>query len=919
MAPSASVPPGGVAAPPSSDSDGADSVPAPPPKRPAEAEPKEMRAAGGEARSRAGGAIGVAPPPFAPPFDDGGWTGDGASDDGTVDESDDDDDLDVTRGDEIRRPGSAEEPARTRDDAFLEAFRDPFPILSPVPPPAAKPPGAGRFAPRFAAFEGGDAASITPPRAPFPPSGARSPRTPADQRTGSRGSGGLGGSGFGSFAARPERQRSWVDPFPTPDASVLSRAGTPCSLRAKADDDDEEDKADDDDGRPKVILNADWDALFRSVPKVPPAEELDDLPVLGDEGEGGAGRGDSCHRNNNNDDDQKTEAGDGRAGREGRGRSESLSQRPCPRIPSSGLLAPECADEKGVEEGEGRGEPRVKKSSSTSDLPLMRRPSWDDLWAAFSSGPDGNDLHVDEGGRKGQRRLGEGRSRRRGANAGGNEGWALDPRGGEGRNAVLRRRRGRRKTSERSSGRWQTLERGATNPADASWRDLITPLAPPPGPSPDGENRGSVGECDNSSRRTECNNPLRHNSSTITNVTGAGLAQEVRKIMVRRERADGTPGAPLSPARVRSLASATELVFSPVHRVRAAARDARRRIREGRDARRRRRLARAAEARPPPRSWWIVVPADHPLKVAWDVMTMVWALLGAYRTHVRIRDRVFDQSPLILLTEIWFTIDILLNFVTEHKTSRGEVLRDGKAVWARYLTTWFVVDILSLVPWERIYVRPVVERIKRRNILQKTFFRSKAVVRVSRVLRGRHIRLFGKVSRQTGTPLRRMVATAVRYVPRYLVFLKNMKGALAVRSLRLVHWLWGIYKKFWVKAKDARRRYVAQRNSRRVARRAYLARRYSFAPGAGGARRRGVFDRFLLGRRAPSGNESDDDSSEDDDDDDDDDEEADESELDGDYESDYSAPVTPLYRAHSEGSPPRRRSFSQNEVYATLR
>ena len=173
--------------------------------------------------------------------------------------------------------------------------------------------------------------------------------------------------------------------------------------------------------------------------------------------------------------------------------------------------------------------------------------------------------------------------------------------------------------------------------------------------------------------------------------------------------------------------------------------------------REKRRLRREARQKHRPTSWWILIPADHPYKIIWDVLTMLWAFLGAYRTHIRIRDRVFDQSPLILLTEIWFTLDIVLNFVTEHKTSKGQVIRDGKTVWARYLTSWFVVDLLSLIPWERIYVRPIVEKMKKRNIFQKTFFRSKAVVRVSRVLRGRHVKLIGRVSKQTGTPLCRII------------------------------------------------------------------------------------------------------------------------------------------------------------------
>jgi len=242
-----------------------------------------------------------------------------------------------------------------------------------------------------------------------------------------------------------------------------------------------------------------------------------------------------------------------------------------------------------------------------------------------------------------------------------------------------------------------------------------------------------------------------------------------------------------------------DLILSPARSAVKLVRNTQQKLRERRERRRLRRLERINN---PPRSWWICIPADHPLKVVWDVMTMIWAALGAYRTHIRIRDRVFEQSPLIILTEIWFTVDILLNFITEHKTRQGDVIRDGKAVWARYLTTWFIVDILSLIPWESIYVKPVVEKIKRRNFFQKTFFRSKAVIKVSRVLRGRHIKLFGKASKRSGVSLHKLVALVIRFLPKYLLFLRNMRGALVIRGLRAIHWLHNMYKKIWVKARN---------------------------------------------------------------------------------------------------------------------
>ena len=181
-----------------------------------------------------------------------------------------------------------------------------------------------------------------------------------------------------------------------------------------------------------------------------------------------------------------------------------------------------------------------------------------------------------------------------------------------------------------------------------------------------------------------------------------------------------------------------------------------------------------------------LIPSDHPGKIAWDVCTILLSLLSAYHTHLNIKDRKFSLHG---LTEIWFFVDILLNFVTEHKSTLG---RTYKAVWARYLTTWFVVDALSLLPWETLYVQPLFDAQKRRGFFAKSFFRTRAVVRVTRVLRGRHFRLFGQVAKHTkhaGVGANRLLRLIIRYVPKYLLFYRNMKGVLAVRVLRQVHWI----------------------------------------------------------------------------------------------------------------------------------
>ncbi len=132
------------------------------------------------------------------------------------------------------------------------------------------------------------------------------------------------------------------------------------------------------------------------------------------------------------------------------------------------------------------------------------------------------------------------------------------------------------------------------------------------------------------------------------------------------------------------------------------------------------------------RSRIIVIPANHRLKIIWDVATVILTFISAYMGHLQIRDRsTYDWDWFPLFSNIWYFVDILLNFCTEHRTSDGKIMKSGREVWGRYLTTWFAIDALSLLPWERMFMRPIIQAQKRRNIVVKWFFRSKAVVKVT--------------------------------------------------------------------------------------------------------------------------------------------------------------------------------------------
>ncbi len=129
---------------------------------------------------------------------------------------------------------------------------------------------------------------------------------------------------------------------------------------------------------------------------------------------------------------------------------------------------------------------------------------------------------------------------------------------------------------------------------------------------------------------------------------------------------------------------------------------------------------------------YTLIPSNHSLKLLWDALTILLTFFSAINLHTYIRDRsTYDYDAFSVFSNIWFGIDLLLNFITDHRTSDGTVIRTGREVAGRYLTTWFAVDALSMLPWERMFIRPIILMQNKRNIVTKWFFRSKGVVKVT--------------------------------------------------------------------------------------------------------------------------------------------------------------------------------------------
>mmetsp|Transcript_15238 Transcript_15238/g.33350 ORF Transcript_15238/g.33350 Transcript_15238/m.33350 type:complete len:465 (+) Transcript_15238:237-1631(+) len=185
-----------------------------------------------------------------------------------------------------------------------------------------------------------------------------------------------------------------------------------------------------------------------------------------------------------------------------------------------------------------------------------------------------------------------------------------------------------------------------------------------------------------------------------------------------------------------------------------------------------------------PTRW--LIPVNHPIKILWDVLTVVLSIYNVYCTHAAIRDRQFQTRPGFI--EAWFLVDILLNFCTQRTTPEG-VLVTWQQVWGRYLTSWFVVDVLALFPGEVLYIQPLIELQRKRKLHQKILRRTKVAVKVTtRILKTGHVPwLYRAIAKASARPLREIVTiikVCVKYVPKYLLFVRNMKGWILVRVLR---------------------------------------------------------------------------------------------------------------------------------------
>ncbi|XP_059211878.1 potassium voltage-gated channel subfamily H member 5-like [Centropristis striata] len=93
-------------------------------------------------------------------------------------------------------------------------------------------------------------------------------------------------------------------------------------------------------------------------------------------------------------------------------------------------------------------------------------------------------------------------------------------------------------------------------------------------------------------------------------------------------------------------------------------------------------------------------------KTTWDwvilILTFYTAIMVPYNVSFKTKQNNLAWLVLDSVVDIIFLIDIVLNFHTTFVGPAGEVVSDAKLIRMNYLKTWFIIDLLSCLPYDII-------------------------------------------------------------------------------------------------------------------------------------------------------------------------------------------------------------------------
>ncbi|XP_067311534.1 potassium voltage-gated channel subfamily H member 1a isoform X2 [Pseudorasbora parva] len=127
-------------------------------------------------------------------------------------------------------------------------------------------------------------------------------------------------------------------------------------------------------------------------------------------------------------------------------------------------------------------------------------------------------------------------------------------------------------------------------------------------------------------------------------------------------------------------------------------------------------------------------------KTTWDwvilILTFYTAIMVPYNVSFKTKQNNVTWLVVDSIVDVIFLVDIVLNFHTTFVGPAGEVISDPKLIRMNYLKTWFVIDLLSCLPYDVINAfENVDENWNHRAVTQgiSSLFSSLKVVRLLRL------------------------------------------------------------------------------------------------------------------------------------------------------------------------------------------
>jgi len=93
-------------------------------------------------------------------------------------------------------------------------------------------------------------------------------------------------------------------------------------------------------------------------------------------------------------------------------------------------------------------------------------------------------------------------------------------------------------------------------------------------------------------------------------------------------------------------------------------------------------------------------------KTTWDwvilILTFYTAIMVPYNVSFKTKQNNVTWLVVDSIVDVIFLVDIVLNFHTTFVGPAGEVISDPKLIRMNYVKTWFVIDLLSCLPYDVI-------------------------------------------------------------------------------------------------------------------------------------------------------------------------------------------------------------------------